>query len=457
MFRKIMSASIAALSLVAGSLAVAAPAQAAAQVYNPCQKLSEGRVKLFSHGANRVTFATSTDRSQSAVLITGCVRSGGGYVQEWQTTGYAGSKGFSPMHEAWEDTWKSPTGSFSVTEALGRYNPGTSLPYHTLNPNSRWGGEYGPTYNQYFEGAGGPSDENLWYYMNQGYYEQAAVINWNRQPDMPTVQGASYAIFLHAGNVPSAGCLSTDLGTVTRFLQTNRWGDRIIMGAVDDVFSPFQTVPFGDIARKYDQLGGPGRIGNPTGNESGGLKNGGTYQFFERGLAIWNPETGGRFVMGAIRGKWGETGSENGWMGYPATDEIFNPNNYGTHQNYQRGAIYWSPSTGAQIVNAGIRDKWNSNGAENGWMGYPTSGEHYNPSKGGTAQFFQGGMIYWSPTTGSHTIRAGIRAAYSQAGAEDGRLGYPSTDEYISNGVPTQEFQGGTIRWVNGGPQITYK
>ncbi|WP_307074579.1 hypothetical protein [Arthrobacter pascens] len=135
-----------------------------------------------------MTFATAATRESNVVTITGCVRSGNGYVEEWQDWGYAGLKGFAPPGLTWEDTYKSPAGSYSVTEALGRSNPGTALAYHTVNPDSRWGGEHGPTYNQYFEGRGGPSDENLYTYMNQGYYEQAAVINYNRQPDMPVTQ-----------------------------------------------------------------------------------------------------------------------------------------------------------------------------------------------------------------------------------------------------------------------------
>lgn len=119
--------------------------------------------------------------------ITGCRRRGNTYHQEWQDWGYVGLKWFAAPGLTWEDTFRSPTGSYSVTEALGRANPGTALKYRKVN-NSRWGGELGPTYNQYFEGAGGESDENLWTYMNQGYYEQAAVINYNRPPATRSVR-----------------------------------------------------------------------------------------------------------------------------------------------------------------------------------------------------------------------------------------------------------------------------
>ncbi|GAB3259345.1 L,D-transpeptidase family protein [Arthrobacter pigmenti] len=229
-----------ALALLAGPIAdtaTAPPADAARQVTNPCTRLNHGQVKYNTHEAKRVTFATARTRSSNYVRITSCVKRNGKYQQEWVSSGRAGLRGFAAQGKLWENTWKSPTGSFSVTEALGRKDPGTKLKYHRIKPNSKWGGERTRHYNQYFEGRGGESDENLWRYMNQGYYEQAAVINWNRKPDMTTVRGASFAIFLHAGNTTSAGCISTHLSTVKRFLRTAVPGDRMVLGAVRDIFT----------------------------------------------------------------------------------------------------------------------------------------------------------------------------------------------------------------------------
>ncbi|MCC3283285.1 hypothetical protein [Arthrobacter caoxuetaonis] len=224
--------------------ALAAPAPDAGQVSpvpgvspNPCERLTAGEVKFAVGGSARVTFATAAAYGSTAVLLTSCVQDGdGSYRQEWQRTGFAGRNGFAPRGRMWENTLFSPTGSFTVTEALGREDPGTELKYYQVNEHSRWGGEEGQTYNQYFEGEGGQADENLWRYMQSGLYEQAAVINWNRPPDMPVTQGASFAIFLHAGNAETWGCISTDLATVTKFLKTAVPGDRMVMGIQDDVF-----------------------------------------------------------------------------------------------------------------------------------------------------------------------------------------------------------------------------
>jgi L,D-peptidoglycan transpeptidase YkuD (ErfK/YbiS/YcfS/YnhG family) len=197
--------------------------------------LSAHQTRYSAGTANRVVFVTAAGAAQNAVLITGCVRSGGGYAQEWQQAGFIGKNGFAPEGQLREGEYRSPTGSFSATEALGKANPGTTLLYHTVNRRSRWGGPGSPAYNNYVEG-GSPADENLWYWMNQGTYEQAAVINYNRLPDAVPVPGADYAIFFGAGNRVSAGCVSTTLETSTRVVQTLVPGDRFIMGVVSDVF-----------------------------------------------------------------------------------------------------------------------------------------------------------------------------------------------------------------------------
>ncbi|MCC3302711.1 hypothetical protein [Arthrobacter sp. zg-Y895] len=231
------------LGLAAASVLLAAlllhplPAAGAEQEHDPCARLNAGEVRYSVHKAKRVTFATAEKYGAAETRLTGCVFEDGGYVQEWQSWGFSGRNGFAPPGSMWENTLYSPTGSFSFTEALGRSNPGTELEYHELNPSSRWGGQHGETYNQYFEGEGAGADENLWRYMEQGLYEQAAVINWNRPPDMPTRQGASFAIFFHAGYAPTWGCISTDLATVTRLLRRAVPGDRIVMGTVEDVFT----------------------------------------------------------------------------------------------------------------------------------------------------------------------------------------------------------------------------
>ncbi|MEO5779819.1 MAG: hypothetical protein ABIO34_12280 [Arthrobacter oryzae] len=230
------------MALVAGFTALPTTARGATQETAPCAKLAAAEVSFPAGDANRVVFVTATDANQASVLITGCARDGPGYLQEWQVAGFIGAKGFAPAGTLGEGEFRSPTGSFSATEALGLADPGTTLAYHVINPRSRWGGPGSPSYNYYLEG-GSPLDENLWYWANQGTYAQATVINYNRMPDSPAVPGADYAIFFGAGNRPSAGCVSTTLEIATRVVTTLSPGDRFIMGVVGDVFLPARPIP----------------------------------------------------------------------------------------------------------------------------------------------------------------------------------------------------------------------
>ncbi|WP_264668092.1 hypothetical protein [Arthrobacter sp. VKM Ac-2550] len=229
---------LAACSSPANFRGPATPAAAppSAAVDGPCHSLGEGLVAFETGDAERVTFAIADRYQETKVVLTSCVQVPGGYVQEWEATGFTGSAGFGRSGDVLVDSLETPTGSYTVTEAFGRKDPGTALEYHELNEFSRWGGRPGEHHNRYFEGRGAWPDENLWELMEIGLYEQAAVINYNRLPDMEPEPGLSYAIFLHAGMSESWGCLSTDLAIVTRFLKTAVPGDRIVMGVNREVF-----------------------------------------------------------------------------------------------------------------------------------------------------------------------------------------------------------------------------
>jgi uncharacterized protein with LGFP repeats len=64
--------------------------------------------------------------------------------------------------------------------------------------------------------------------------------------------------------------------------------------------------------------------------------------------------------------------------------------------------MYWSAVGGAHTVHGAIRNAWAAQGAENGRLGYPTSDEI--PLNGGAGQIFQGGTITYYPTTGRTSI-----------------------------------------------------
>lgn len=204
-----------------------------------CQKLNNGQSRYSTFGANRVLLTFTQGYGQSYATNVYCVRMAGTYVQDWRTDGYVGASGFKAPGVPSGPTryLYSPTGSYSVTEAFGLGNPGTQLPYRTLNPRSRWGGNpWTATYNKYFESSSWVGwDENMWYFATRAThdYRQGVVINYNR-PNI--VQDAGFAIFLHMNKVPTAGCISLDDWAVVDYIRKSRPGDRIIMGTYGALF-----------------------------------------------------------------------------------------------------------------------------------------------------------------------------------------------------------------------------
>mgnify|MGYP000040918334 CR=1 FL=1 len=202
-----------------------------------CQNLNNGKSKYPTYGANRVLLTWTQGYGLNHATNLYCMKVAGTYVPDWRTDGYVGKSGFKPPGVPSGPTRNlfSPTGSFSVTEAFGLGNPGTKLPYRTLNPRSRWGGNpWTATYNKYHESSSWVGwDENMWWFASLGYYRQGVVINYNR----PTiVQDAGFAIFLHMKKIPTAGCISLDDWAVVDYIRKSTPGDRIIMGTYGALF-----------------------------------------------------------------------------------------------------------------------------------------------------------------------------------------------------------------------------
>jgi uncharacterized protein with LGFP repeats len=118
----------------------------------------------------------------------------------------------------------------------------------------------------------------------------------------------------------------------------------------------------------------------------------------------------------------------------------------GCWQGYaNNAAIYWSPATGAHFVKGGIRDLWAKQGWERGGLGYPVQDEHN--LDGGTYSMFTGGSIYWSPASGTHVVTGAILTKWGTVGWEEGPLGWPVSDVGCVPGGCFSHFQGGHIYW----------
>ncbi len=202
------------------------------------------------------------------------------------------------------------------------------------------------------------------------------------------------------------------------------------------------------------------RIGSSTGaprsHERCGLVRDGCYQEFERGAVYWSPDTGARWVHGAVRGAWNRAGGVNGLLGYPRTVEVGNGAG-GVHQLFQGGTVVWSAGTGAVPVRGAIGGRWASLGGETGLLGYPLDAERGGLTGGGALQDFARGRILWSPATGAQPVHGAIGRAHADLRGEQGRLGYPVTPELRAGGTTVQHFQGGSIAYHRGGITISYR
>jgi stage II sporulation protein D len=202
----------------------------------------------------------------------------------------------------------------------------------------------------------------------------------------------------------------------------------------------------GAIRDRYGRTGWEnGVLGFPVTDELATPDRVGRFNHFQRGSIYWTPGTGAYEVHGAIRDTWARLGSERSAVGYPLTDELTTPDRIGRYNHFQRGSIYWTPSTGAHEVRGAIRERWAAMGWETGPLGYPLTDELGTPDGRGRFNHFEGGSIYWTPVTGAHDVRGVIRQRWAQSGWETGRLGFPVSDEYAVPGGRRSDFEHGSI------------
>ncbi len=98
-------------------------------------------------------------------------------------------------------------------------------------------------------------------------------------------------------------------------------------------------------------------------------------------------------VGGAIGDLYNTLGGPGGLLGNPTTPETSCPDGVGRYNHFDRGSIYWTPTTGAHEVIGSIRDTWQAQGWETGKWGYPISNEI--GCSEGAHQYFQGSAVFW--------------------------------------------------------------
>ncbi|MFE2375251.1 hypothetical protein [Streptomyces sp. NPDC059398] len=169
---------------------------------------------------------------------------------------------------------------------------------------------------------------------------------------------------------------------------------------------------------------------------------------------------GSHSVDGAIWTEYTQTPGAQQSLGCPTSDELGLPDGVGRRQVFENGSIYWSPDTGAHAVWGLIGQEWGQHGWESGYMGYPLTDELKNPDGIGLRQQFQNATVYWSPSSGAHAVHGNIGWWWGQYGYEAGVYGYPTSDEYNAGQVGgnlddntgvRQDFQSGKYLLWSGG------
>lgn len=133
-------------------------------------------------------------------------------------------------------------------------------------------------------------------------------------------------------------------------------------------------------------------------------------------------------VCGLIRVKYDSLGGPLSFLLLPASNELTNPDGHGKRSLFVNGPIYWSASSGAHPVVNHFHAAWGRQGYEVGILGYPTTDEIVLPDGVGRRQEFQGAAIYWRLNE-AYAIGGAIRDKWNSLGAEQGPLAYPTTDE----------------------------
>jgi len=211
-----------------------------------------------------------------------------------------------------------------------------------------------------------------------------------------------------------------------------------------------------------DQLG---PLGNPLSNWAS--VTGGQQQLFSGGGIYWSSGTTTHEVHGAIYADYsGLGGAATSPLGFPASDEqaapgggresLFAGSNCGSVSG---SAILWTSATGAGEMQGCIYQAYLSTyGGSSGSLGFPASNERpmstgkENYMSGTSCGSSSGSALYWNGAV--HAVYGCIFQQYKQLGEANSGLGFPVDEEHDIPGGRAQDFQHGSISYVNGVAQV---
>ena len=214
----------------------------------------------------------------------------------------------------------------------------------------------------------------------------------------------------------------------------------------DIVYPSIGYVVLGDMGEEWRRIGGRNSvIGNPIANEvcnwTPGKVN--CYQNFEHGAISWTPETGAHYTAGDIRAEWASRNFEHGVLGYPIKDEEQLSNGW-WRQSFQHGDIWTQSPTKRFVVLFDLRDSFNQHGGYS-WLGAPLGNEE-RLSDGYWRQRFENGDVWTrNGSAEKYVVMFNLRNEYRLRGGFD-VLGGPVEDERNLGWIWEQRCQKGIIQ-----------
>ena len=241
---------------------------------------------------------------------------------------------------------------------------------------------------------------------------------------------------------------SSDKKSTYSNFENGRIYDRAAAG-VFTVPKPFFT--------KHEEFGGiHGVLGYPTAAVRTSQDKKSRYQNYERGRIYVQ---GSRVVEihGAVFTLHESLQGVYGQLRYPVGDLDPAGDNRGKAQWFEGGIVFYSPTTGAHALWDKVLDRYAANGHVRSYVRYPTSEPTPVGDGRGTVATFERGNIYASTTTPGHQVHGAVLTAYlDDHGGPTGALGYP-TSELDPSGTPGgrfQSFEGGRLQFTTAGTVV---
>jgi uncharacterized protein with LGFP repeats len=151
----------------------------------------------------------------------------------------------------------------------------------------------------------------------------------------------------------------------------------------------------------------------------------------------------------AISAAWDATGGDGGTLG-PKNGDVY-PVGKGFGQNFAGGKIFFTPATGAHVMQGAILEKYESlGGPADSDLGFPTIDEgpgRAPDSRNTTFSASDKPVIFFTPATGARVVRGPINAAWDKLGGSAGVLGVPAEDEVYRGDVVSQKFTAGELTY----------